>query len=161
VPLRQSLRIGRVRVVTAYAAAALVYRTSDVRVIADPYNQLIAEPGALIADKVADWLDQGRVFVSVVHPESSRAADYVLEGTVTELYGDFRPRRTPAAVVTVQFSVTDETGPRSRSVLVRTITRRVDLPDTSPEALVRGYGEALAGILTELTGDLRSVRPRP
>jgi cholesterol transport system auxiliary component len=146
-------------VVPAYASAALVYRTSEVRVISDPYNHFIAEPGPLFADKVADWLDQGRVFMTVAHPESSRPADYVLEGTVTELYGDFQPHRIPAAVIAVQFSLIDETGLRPRSVLVRKIARRVDLPEASPEALMRGYGEALSGILTELTSDLRAVRP--
>jgi hypothetical protein len=42
-------------------------------------------------------------------------------------------------------------------VLERAIARRVDLPRASPDALVRGYGEALAEILGELSTNLQVV----
>ena len=76
---------------------------------------------------------------------------YALEAVVTELYGDFRPGRTPAAVITVQFALVDLTGATPTVVLERSIGRRVDLSQASPDALVRGYGQALAEILAELS----------
>src|SRR5262245_63535343 len=93
-------------------------------------------------------------FQSVAHPDSVRAASYILEATVSELYGDFRPGHAPAAVVTVQFALLDLTGARSKVVLERTISQRVNLPQASPDALVRGYGTALVEILAELQKDL-------
>jgi hypothetical protein len=36
----------------------------------------------------------------------------------------------------------------------RTITRRIDLPKASADALVRGYGTALAQILSQVAPDL-------
>jgi hypothetical protein len=36
----------------------------------------------------------------------------------------------------------------------RTIARRVNLPKASPDALVRGYGTALAEILSQVALDL-------
>jgi uncharacterized lipoprotein YmbA len=150
----ESLRIGNVRVAAAYANKALVYRMDDVKLISDPYSQFIAEPGAMIGDQMAGWLGRAGPFRTVINPESTRPAPYLLEATVTELYGDFRPGRMPAAVLAVQFAMIDQTGARPKAVLERAIARRVDLPRASPDALVRGFGDALAQILSDLSSDL-------
>jgi len=153
----ESLRIGTVRVAAAYASIALVYRMDDVKLVSDPYSQFIAEPGAMLGDQMAAWLGRAGPFRTVAEPESTRPAYYVLEATVTELYGDFRPGRAPAAVLAVQFALIDQTGARPNAVLERAIARRVDLPRASPDALVRGYGDALAEILGELSTHLRVI----
>jgi len=153
----ESLRVGNVRVAGAYAGSALVYRMDDVQFTSDPYSRFIAEPATMLGDQMAVWL-AGTGWFAVVGPESALPARYLLETTVTELYGDFRPGREPAAVLAMQFSVLDQTGARPKGVLERSIARRVDLPRASPDALVRGYGDALAQILTELSTDLQFVR---
>jgi cholesterol transport system auxiliary component len=154
-PRSESLRIGNVRVAAAYAGNELVYRTDDVRLVSDPYSRFIADPGAMLGDQMAAWLTRSGPFRTVTEPESTRPAHYVLEATVTELYGDFRPSRAPAAVLAVQFALIDQSGARPKVVLERTIAKRLDLPRASPEALVRGYGDALAEILGELSTDLQ------
>ena len=78
----------------------------------------------------------------------------MLEATITELYGDFRPGKAPAAVLAMQFTLIDDSGGRPKVVLERAIARRVDLSSESPGALVRGYGDALGQILDELSTDL-------
>jgi len=153
----ESLRIGNVRVAAAYAGNALVYRVDDVRFTSDPYSRFIAEPGTMLGDQMAAWLARAGPF-AVTGPESTLPAHYLLEATVTELYGDFRPGRVPAAVLAVQFALIDQTGARPKAVLERSIARRVDLPQALPDSLVRGYGDALAEILSELSTDLLSVR---
>lgn len=153
----ESLRIGSVRVAAAYAGTPLVYRTDEVRFISDPYSQFMAAPGAMLGDQMGAWLGRAGPFTTVTEPESTLPAHYVLEATVTELYGDFRPGRTPAAQFAVQYVLIDETGVRPKAVLERTIAKRVDLPRASPDALVRGYGDALAESLGELSKDLQVV----
>jgi cholesterol transport system auxiliary component len=150
----ETLRMGNVRVAAPFAGDALVYRMDEVRYTADPYNAFIAEPALMLGSRMAQWLDRAGPFQSVVQPESVRGAPYILEATVSELYGDFRPGQAPAAVVTVQFALLDLTGARSKVVLERTIGRRVAVQEVSPDALVRGYGTALAEILAELQKDL-------
>jgi len=152
----QALRVGNVRIAQAYAGAALVYRTSDVQLISDPYHQFITEPDVMLADQVASWLERCGPFATVARPGSSQPAYYVLEASVTELYGDFRPRQTPAAVLAMQFTLIDESGVRPRSVFERVIARRVELPRAAPDALVRGYATALTDILAELTTGLQA-----
>ena len=150
----ETLRMGTVRVAAAYAGNALVYRLDDVQYTSDPYHAFIAEPGAMLGDRMAEWLDRAGPFSTVAQPGSARPAPYVLEATVTELYGDFRGGRPPAAVLAVQFALIDQAGARPKLVHERTIASRVDLAQASPDALVRGYGKALAEILSQLTPEL-------
>jgi len=150
----ETLRMGRVRIAAAYAGHALVYRMDDVQYTADPYHAFMADPGAMLAGRMGEWLDRFGPFSTVAQPGSAGPAAYILEATVTELYGDFRSGRQPAAVMAVQFALIDQAGPRPRLVRERTIAHRLDLPQASPEALVRGYGEALGVILSQLASDL-------
>jgi ABC-type uncharacterized transport system auxiliary subunit len=150
----QTLRMGRVRVAPAFSGKELVVRVDEVRYVADFYNAFIAEPGDLLGARMAEWLDRAGPFRTVIQPETRVPTSYVLEATFTELYGDFRSGRTPAAVMTVQFTLVDLTGVGTKVRLERTISRRVALSEASPAALVRGYGEALGFILEELVSEL-------
>jgi hypothetical protein len=120
-----------------YPADALVYRMQDVQYTSDSYNAFIAEPAAIRGSRMAERLDRAGPFRTVGQPGSSQPAPYVLEATVTELYGDFRPGQAPAAMLAVQFALIDVTGTRSSVVLQCTLSSRVELPEASPDALVR------------------------
>jgi len=147
----QTLRMGNVRVAPAFASPALVYRMDEVQFTPDFYHAFIADPGPLLGAAMAQWLDRAGLFKTVFQPGSAVTAPYALEATVTQLYGDFRPGQKPAAVMTVQFTLVDLSGPSAVVVLDRFIGRRIDLPEATPDALVRGYSQALGEILTELS----------
>jgi cholesterol transport system auxiliary component len=156
----ETLRMGSVRVAAPFAGSALVYRIDDVQFTSDPYQAFIADPAAMLASQMAIWLDRAGPFKAVAQPGSTRSAKsapFVLEATITELYGDFRGGVAPAAVLTIQFALVDLSGPRPTTVYDRTIGRRVTVTQASPDALVRGYGTALAGILAELSAGLRDA----
>ena len=152
------VRMGNVRVAAAFSGNALVYRTDDVTFISDPYQAFIADPRAMLGNQMASWLNRAGPFKVVTQPDSGLQADYILEATVTELYGDFRPGKAAAAVVAVQFTLinTDAVGP-SR-VFEQTATRRVPLERSSPDALVRGYGRAVSEILADVAGELATKK---
>lgn len=153
----ETLRIGHVRVAAAYASNALVYRMTDVQYVADPYHAFIAEPGTMMGNRIGEWLDRSGMYRTVAQPGSAGSAAYVLDATVTELYGDFRLGRAPAAMLAVQFALLDQTGARSHVVFERTIASRVELAQASPDALVLGYGKALAEILSQLAPELSAA----
>jgi cholesterol transport system auxiliary component len=155
-----TLRMGNVRVAAAYGGNALVYRMDEVQYTSDPYHAFKAEPGAMLGNRMAEWLDHAGPFETVAQPGSAQPAAYVLDATVIELYGDFREGRSPAAVLAVQFALIDQqAGVRPQLLYERTIASRVELPHASPDALVRGYGKALAEVLLQLTSDLGAVIP--
>jgi len=157
----ETLRMGNVRVAGAYAGNSLVYRMSDVQYVSDPYNAFIAEPGAMLGNSIAEWLDRAGPFRTVVQPGSARPAGYVLEAIVTEIYGDFRGGQRPAAVLAVEFALINQADAPSKVVYERTIASRIDIPQASPEALVRGYGKALAEILSALVPELTGETKQP
>lgn len=149
-----ALRVGNVRVAAPYAGAAFIYRLDDVRYVSDPYHEFVADPSSMLGSRIAEWLDREGRFGAVGQPGSARSAPYVLEATVTEMYGDFRPGRPPAAVLTVQFALIEQMGTRPKAICERTLARRIDLAKSSPDDLVRGYGTALAQILSEMAPEL-------
>lgn len=149
-----TLRMGHVRVAPAFAASQLVYRLDDVKFTPDFYHAFIADPGPMLGTRMAEWLDRAGPFRSVSQPGAGVPARFVLEAVVTELYGDFRPAQPPAAVINVQFALVDLSTPTPTVVMERFIGRRVDLAESTPDALVRGYGLALGEILTELSAQL-------
>ena len=157
----ETLRMGNVRVAAAYAGNALVYRLDDVQYTSDPYHAFIAEPGAILGNQMAAWLDRAGPFDTVALPGSTRPVQYVLDATIAELYGDFRAGRRPAAVLTLQFALIDQAGARPKVVYESTIARRVDLPQASPDALVRGYGKALEEILSQLVPEISAKNVGP
>jgi cholesterol transport system auxiliary component len=150
----QALRMGNVRVAPSFAGNALVYRMDEVQFTSDFYHAFIAEPGPMLGAGMAEWLDRAGPFKTVSQPGSVVSAPYALEAVVTELYGDFRPGRPPAAVLTIQFTLLDLSNPSPTLVFERFISRRIDLSEATPDALVRGYGQALGEILTELQTQL-------
>lgn len=153
----ETVRMGHVRVTPAFAGSQLVYRMDDVQFVPDFYHAFIAEPGPMLGGRMAEWLDRSGPFKSVSQPGGAIPARFVLEAVFTELYGDFRPGRKPAAVINVQFALIDLSSPTQPVVMERFIGRRVDLTDSTPDALVRGYGQALGEILTELSAQLAAT----
>lgn len=146
--------MGNVGVAATYAGSALIYRLDEVRYVADPYHAFVADPGAMLGSQIAQWLDHSGLFSTVAQPGSTQPVSYVLDATIVELYGDFREGRPPAAVLTVQFALIEQISARPKVVYERTLTSRIDLPKASPDALVRGLGTALSGILSQFSRDL-------
>jgi uncharacterized lipoprotein YmbA len=156
----ETLRIGYVRVAASFAGNALVYRVDDVQYISDPYHAFMSDPAAMLGNRMADWLDYAGPFKAVTQLgslQSAKSASYLLEATVTELYGDTRTGVPPAAVMTIQFALLNTTGPRAVTAYQRTISRRVQIEQATPGALVRGYGTVLGEILLQVRSDLASL----
>ena len=156
-----SLRIGNVRVAAAYSGNSLIYRMDDVNYVSDPGQAFIADPASMFGYEMATWLDRSHAFRSVAQPGSTQSAQYVLEATIIDLYGDFRPGKQPAAVMKVQFVLVDYSGTLPRVVYEGTIERREPMERASPDILVRGYGAALSDILSQFVSELGGRRIRP
>ena len=146
----ESLRVGQVRVAASYAGAELVYRIDEVRFVTDFYHRLIAPSGPMLGNAMAEWLDTAGPLRLVSAPGSAVPTRYILDVTVNDLYGDFRPGRPPQAVLRLQVALLDSTAAGLPAVFERSVERRVDLPAASPEALVLGYSRALEAALIEL-----------
>lgn len=148
------LRVAPVRVAGSYSGAELVYRLDEARFASDYYHRLLAPPGAVLGAAIAGWLDAAGPSRAVLPPDSAVPARYVLELSVTQMYGDFRAGQPPAAVLRLQASLLDTTAVLPAPLLELSFDEREPLAAASPQALVLGYDAALRRVLGRLQPEL-------
>jgi cholesterol transport system auxiliary component len=153
-----SLRIGVINVAAPFRGRALVYRRDDVTYEADFYSEYFVTPAAMLGEATARALTTANVFRRVIPPGASPDdGEYVLDGFVTELYGDVRDSGRPAAVITVTFYLSTANTPTPRVIWSREYRQRVPVADGSSDALARASGSALSSILADLARDLAAA----
>jgi cholesterol transport system auxiliary component len=157
-PKPTSVRVGVVNVAAPFRGKAFVYRDSELKYDADYYDEFFVAPAVMLSEATAKALVGANVFRRVV-PFGAAAddGDYVLDGFVSELYGDARNPAAPVAVVTAAFylSPTNVAGPGV--IWSREYRQRVAASGTSPEAMARAWNTALSAVLADLARDLAAA----
>lgn len=151
------LSVRRLRVSPRYERKGLVYRTGELNYESDFYNEFLISPSAILTQEVRQWMEASHLFRNVVASASHMAVSYILEGNVTALYGDYRDAGSPKAVLEMQFFLISDISVETEVAFQRDYREEVPLKETSPEALVDGWNEALGQILAALEQDLRAV----
>jgi cholesterol transport system auxiliary component len=152
------LKIDKFRVSPLFAGRAMVYRTADLQYESDFYNEWFVTPRSLVTQQLQHWLTQSGTFQMVIQGTNHIEPTHVLEGSVTEFYGDFRG--SPRAVLGIELRLLD--GQNERQVLLRrTYHQDVPLTDRSSEALARGLTEALRTVLEAVTKDIGDLAVTP
>jgi cholesterol transport system auxiliary component len=153
-----SVRIGAINVASAFRGRTLVYRRDELTYESDFYSEYFVAPAAMLADATAKALIAANVFRRVIPPGASPDdADYVLDGFVTELYGDLRESGKPASVLTATFYLSTTTTSSPKIVFTREYRQRVAAGDGSPDALAHGWNTALSAMLADLARDLAAL----
>jgi ABC-type uncharacterized transport system auxiliary subunit len=111
----------------------------------------------MITAAMIGWLKRAQLFTAVIEPGVPADAPYILDGSVTALYGDLRVPGKPAAVMGIRVSVVRAGNPNLEIVLDRSLEQRVAVAAGTPQALARGYNEALAQILAALERELAGL----
>ena len=151
------LQIANIRVSPRYEDKGFVYRTSESGYESDFYNQFLVSPAALLGEELRKGLSQAQIFRHVINASSQLEPTHVLEGVVDALYGDFRDPGAPKAVVEMEFFLRKESASKAEIVAAKRYAKAVAVNGRSPEALVRGWNEALEAILSALVADLKSA----
>jgi hypothetical protein len=160
VALDGTLRVGVFGVAPAFAGKPMVYRFDEHRYEADYYNEWFVVPRDLISQRVFEWMQDARVF-STTLPASGDGPrpGLLLSGLVTEMYGDLRAPSAPAAVLSIQFYVTQQRREGNSVVLAQQLRQVVPMADASPGALATGLSTALRNILAEFERQVRAAAP--
>ena len=111
----------------------------------------------MLTQQVQNWLRNARLFEHVVATPSYLDATHILEGTVTALYGDYRQQEGHKAVVGMHIVLIEDNSTRRAIVFQRDYHQVVELTETSPDGLTRGWNEGLQQIFMALEEDLRRV----
>jgi uncharacterized lipoprotein YmbA len=153
----ETLEVSNIRVSPRYADRSFVYRTSEAAYESDFYNQFLVSPASLITEEVRKGLTGSQVFKYVIGPSNQSQPSYVLEGTVNALYGDFRNASSPRAVLEMEFFLTSEIPAKPGILMQKRYAKSLPLTGRTPEALVKGWNQALDEILTSLAEDLKAA----
>jgi uncharacterized lipoprotein YmbA len=152
------LKINKFRVSPLFAGRAMVYRVADLQYESDFYDEWFVAPATLVTQQVQQWMARSSGFDMVMVGSNHVEPTHLLEGTVTEFYGDFRA--APLAVFGLDLYLLDAVRDR-QPFLRRTYHREIPLSDRSSEALAIGLSEALTTVLREVAKDLAAVRQGP
>jgi cholesterol transport system auxiliary component len=150
----QVLSLPYLHISPRYAERSFIYRTSETEYESDFYNQFLSAPAVMITEEMRRALAASTKFKHVVGPTSPLTADYVLEGSINSLYGDFRKPSAPAAVLEIEFFLHNENPGNSGVVLQKRYLKSVPLKEKSPEALAKGWSEALEAIAAMFVADV-------
>jgi len=158
VPIPNSvLKIRRFRVSPAYHGNGFVYRISSDGYESDFYNQFFKSPSSLITQVVYKWASRSSPFEYVVEAPSEVTPDFILDGVINAIYGDYSASGSPKAISRIQIFLVKEVGAKREIVFSKTYREETDINSKSPTALMNGWNAALKAILTDLGSDLRKL----
>lgn len=148
------------RIKSFYAAPAawdryLTYRTSEMAYEQDYYNQLIVAPAMMIRDQLLLWMKGSPVASFVLPPDSSQDPDYVIDGKVLALYGDYRDETHPKAVISVECLLSHYRAETSKLVMQKIYSQEIPMKRISPLILTEAWSKGLCQILTDFENDLQ------
>jgi cholesterol transport system auxiliary component len=138
-----------------------VYRVGPAKCKTDYYNGFISPPDHILTGELIAWLAESGVFSTVMDSTAEGEHHFILDGSVTELCGDYSKTGFPKAVVQVRIFLLDDSQANSRVVFQKQYRKEAPLADKTPEALAAGLGAAFKKVLTELTADISRTRLVP
>ena len=150
------VRIRPFRISPGYEGRGLVYRTGDLEFMSDFYNEFLISPSLMFTDFFRERLSGSGIFQAVIDSPSQVLPDYVLEGAVNSLYGDFRNEESPKAVMEIQLFLINASKSKSAIELQRSYKQEIALTDNSPDSLVQGWNRGLTTIIEEFEASLKT-----
>jgi cholesterol transport system auxiliary component len=157
-PRPSTLKVGTISVAAPFRGKSMVYREGDLKYESDFYNEFFVAPSAMLTEGAATWLAAAGVFREVLPAAANADGDFVLEGFVSELYGDYRDAAKPAAVLTGKFFLIDNRVLSGVPVWQTELKQRVALSNRSPDALAVALNGAWATMLGDLSRELAAAK---
>ncbi len=141
-----------------FNSSSFVYKKQSKNYEYDFYNRFISSPELLISQQCKDWLEKSEIFKNVLNSTSFASADYVLEGNIIKLYGDFSENGVGWAVMKIRFYLIKGIKVEPKIVLNRGYEERIEIATKTPEGLVDGYNECLKNILGKFESELAGFK---
>ena len=151
-----NLIVRRMKVSSRYEDKDLVYQVSGNVYEADYYNAFFVPPASMLTQELKVWMSESGLFVNVLGPESLGTGEFMLEGVVNSLYGDFSGE-SPKAVIKMQFFVFNNADPNMPIIYSRNFSEEVPVKDQTASALVEAMNTGISLIFAELEKDVAKV----
>jgi len=157
-PQPATLKIATIAVAAPFRGKVLTYREGELKYETDFYNEFLVSPSAMLTDTAGAWLAAARVFRDVLPASANTDGDFVLEGFVSEFYGDFRDSAKPTAVISAKFFLVDNRSAGGVPMWQTELNQRVAISSRSAQSVAAGLNTAWSTMLAELTRQLGSVQ---
>lgn len=150
------LQVTPLRISPRFASRSFVYRQGTSRYQADFYHEFLVSPASIAQEETVRWLSASGIFSAVSSSSGPLPPDFVLQGQIIDLYGDFRSQQ-PYGVVEIAFLLLDHRGGPRTILLKRNYRIESPLNNSSADALVDAWNTALSRILENLESDLGNI----
>ncbi|MDR1312239.1 MAG: ABC-type transport auxiliary lipoprotein family protein [Deltaproteobacteria bacterium] len=145
----------------AYEGKKLVFMMKSRELTADFYNELSSPPARAVADGVAKRLELSEPQLLVARSQGAREADWALEISLMDIYGDLSREGQFTAQMAVTATLSDLRRSSPRPAYVRDFVFSIPVsrgPDDSrAEALVKAYSEGVSRMAEELRPEIRRL----
>jgi len=153
------LKIQKFRFSPLFAGRAMVYRIGELQYETDFYDEWFVTPGTLGMEQVHSWMAATGRYRIVLAGSNHVEPTHLLEGSVTEFYGDYRSATSFKATLGIELYLLD--AGTVQVMLRRAYHQEVPLADRSPDALAAGLTQALRLALVDFERALAGVVTEP
>lgn len=156
----QSPRFGPLKILSfksqpPYEANNFIVQRANGETVMDYYTTWIAAPHELIRVQAMSYLRKTGLFKAVYDSTSGSLAQAGLEGTVEQILLDCRDEK-PTAVITLRFTIIDETAP-DFTVLWSSETTGRSKVESGPRSIIDAFDKALTKALEQTTRELEKA----
>ncbi len=145
------IRVQPFEIAPQFEGKPLVYRFSDVRYEADFYNEFLVAPRIMLMEQSAEWLRRAGYEAT----SNGGRNDYILNVAVSAMYGDFRRRERPRAVLTTRFALTAPDA--AQPVFEREYAVTAPIANRSADSVVQGLSSALTQTLAQVHTEMQTL----
>ena len=158
--LNQTPRFGPLKILSfksqpPYEANNFIVQRANGETVMDYYTTWIASPHELIRVQTMSYLRKTGLFKAVYDSTSGSLAQAGLEGTVEQILLDCRDEK-PTAIITLRFTIIDETAP-DFTVLWSLETTGRSKVESGPRSIIDAFDKALTKALEQTTRELEKA----
>ncbi len=152
------LGIRNLQIAAPFEGRSFIYRTGEFSYVRDPYAEFLESPEEELMAPLSELLRSEGGFMTVLDSGSALKPDTLVEISVNQLFGDFRPPEHPAAILTMRFVFFDATnGVPGKAIFQQEYSRNIPLNTPTAAALMDGWERALSEILAQVSSDFRHL----
>lgn len=150
------LEIYTPQIISQFSGTSFVYRINEINYISDYYNIFFGFPSMQIGQNGVKYIQASKIFKYASDNILPLEADYVLKTNILELYADYRDKKSPKAVISIQYTLIS-LKKQPAIIFNKTFSQSITITEKNSIALVDGWNNGLQKILEQMLNWLRSL----
>jgi cholesterol transport system auxiliary component len=148
------LRIAKIRMSPPYTGKGFIYKKSENTYDTDFYNEFLISPEDMLAELIRKWMASSGLFERVTCSPGHFKENYILEGAVTTLNGDYSNIDRPLAVLCIQFFLIKDSGLNYQLIFQKNYAKEVVINKNDTQSLVKGWNNALTKTMIDFQSEM-------